>query len=109
MGVCIYRMSILRHQILSLITFYQKHISPVKGFRCAYGHLHQNGTCSSRIKKIVRHSSFRDMPSHISIQFKACALANKVIANDRPNRKDTEECNDKLWDACNTACCLLSV
>jgi len=90
---------LLRYLILSLIGFYQKYISPIKGFKCAYGHLYKNGTCSSRISEVVRSSSYRDMPSQISLQFKMCALANTIIENDRPNRKDTEECNDQLWCA----------
>jgi len=61
-----------------LIGFYQKYISPVKGFTCAYGHLHKNGTCSSRIFEIVSNSPFRDIPSQASLQFKKCAQAQKV-------------------------------
>jgi len=94
----------MRYLILHLIGFYQKYISPVKGFTCAYGHLHKNGTCSSRIFEIVSNSPFRDIPSQASLQFKKCAQAQKVIENDRPNKKDTEECNDNLccagWWGC---------
>ena len=89
----------MRFLVLSLISFYQKYISPIKGFRCAYGYLHGNGTCSSRISEIVRDSRFKDMPAKISEQFKECSLAKKTIENDRPNRKDTDECNEKLWCA----------
>jgi putative component of membrane protein insertase Oxa1/YidC/SpoIIIJ protein YidD len=99
-------MLLLRHLILSLIRLYQKYISPAKGFKCAYAHLYENGTCSSRIYEIVRCAPFKEMRSQISFQFRACALASKAIENDRPNRKDTEECNDKLWGA---ACGCFSV
>jgi len=89
-------MLIFRKLILSFIGLYQRYISPIKGFKCAYGQLYKDGTCSSRISEIVRSVPLRDMRFEISRQFDMCASANKTIENDRPNRKDTEECNDQL-------------
>ena len=101
-------MRLVRHLIIGLIKIYQRYISPIKGFKCAYGQLYKDGTCSSRISKIVRNVPFKDMPSKISLQFEMCASANKTLEDDRekyplkPNRKDTDECNDQLWcAACN--------
>jgi putative component of membrane protein insertase Oxa1/YidC/SpoIIIJ protein YidD len=97
---------LIRYLILKLIHFYQKFISPVKGFKCAYGVLHRDGTCSGRISEIVRVSPFVKMPFQISLQFKRCATASKMLENDRPNRKDTDECNDKLCCAGEWGCLL---
>ena len=105
-ALCIYFMTLFRHLILSFISLYQKYISPVKGYKCAYGSLYKNGTCSSRIYEIVKYAPLKDMRSKISSQFQACEFASKTMENDRPNRKDTEECKDKLWGA---ACGCFSV
>ena len=101
-------MMIFRQIIIALIVLYQRYISPYKGFRCAYGQLYKNGTCSSRISEIVRTVPFKNMRIEISTQFKMCAAANKTLEDDRPkyplkpNRKETDECNDQLWcAACN--------
>jgi len=74
------------------INLYQKYISPYKGYRCAYGVYHQNGTCSSIIKlHIQRHGVVKAYPMIIN-QFKACKDAYIVL------QIRSEEESRSCWD-----------
>ncbi len=67
---------------LLLIEFYQRVISPRKGFRCAHHVLHGKQTCSNAVKDlIVEHGILAAWPK-IRKRFKACRTAYQtLIAN----------------------------
>ena len=85
----------MRKIILSLITFYQRRISPHKGYSCAYGVLHKNGTCSSRVYSIIQNSPRANLISEISTQFKACKEAHFKLSSEKD--KDEENGNNGCW------------
>jgi putative component of membrane protein insertase Oxa1/YidC/SpoIIIJ protein YidD len=96
----------MRHLAILLIVFYQKFISPYKGFRCAYAVLNGGDSCSEAVKKIVREKGpfggYRD----IRARFQACRDANEtLIRNGRRRRgqNDCDECLDCDCD-CSEAC-----
>lgn len=61
--------------MVALITFYQRFISPLKGFKCAHNALHQQGSCSHSVKKIViKYGVFKAMPM-ARLRFKECSRA----------------------------------
>jgi len=79
-----------------LINIYQRFISPRKGFRCAYGALHGNGTCSQRIKDIICQFGVVGGYKKIKQQFSNCKLAYVQLQKnpeldkgkkDRPKKK----------------------
>jgi len=74
------------------INLYQKYLSPYKGYRCAYGVYHQNGTCSSIIKShIQEHGLIKAYPM-IRGQFDACKVAYAAL-----QARSEEEQNESCW------------
>ncbi len=83
-----YRMKFI---VLTLINIYQKYISHRKGYKCAYGVLHGNGTCSSKIKTIVVNAKHLRDYSEISAQFVACNQAKTQLLSERKNDKKKDD------------------
>jgi len=90
------------------INLYQKYISPYKGYRCAYGVYHQNGTCSSIIKsRIQEHGLIKAYPM-IKGQFQACKVAylalqeNKNVLGDggEDKKKKNSDCSGDVCSGC---------
>ena len=80
--------NMLRSLLVLFIKFYQRFISPVKRYRCAYGVLHSNGTCSSRIKEIVKTAPFNQIFKLTLQQFANCHLAYQQLnANDNDDNQ----------------------
>jgi putative component of membrane protein insertase Oxa1/YidC/SpoIIIJ protein YidD len=52
-----------------LIKFYQRFISPYKGFRCAHA-------CSEAVKKIIQEHGVFSSRTRISQRFSVCRVAN---------------------------------
>ena len=85
----------MRKIFLSLITLYQKYLSPHKGYSCAYGILHQNGSCSTRVYSIIQNSPQVTLLPEISAQFKACKKAHlKLSSKNKDNEKENK---DHYW------------
>ena len=78
----------MKRILLKLIDYYQSHISDIKGFKCAYGEVHGNGTCSSRIKNVVLTKSVLLIPVETIRQFHACQIASKRLNEDNNEKKD---------------------
>lgn len=75
--------------IILLIRFYQKFISPYKGFRCAYAVLHQGDSCSFAIKQLIeRHGVFRGL-ALAKNQFQSCKQAYFELTEDK-KKKDNK-------------------
>nr|WP_272901715.1 membrane protein insertion efficiency factor YidD [Methylomicrobium sp. RS1] len=96
----------VKYLAILLIVFYQKFISPHKGFRCAYAVLHGGDSCSEAVKTIVRDKGpfggYRD----IRARFQACKEANETLIGSgqrRRGRNDCDECPDCDCD-CSEAC-----
>jgi len=85
----------MRRIFLSLITFYQRYVSPHKRFNCAYGVLHQNGSCSSRVYSIIQNSHQSNLLPEISAQFKACKNAHLHLTAKKKEEAENTEDTDK--------------
>ncbi len=71
----------MKYFCLALIYFYQRVISPVKGFSCAHHQLHRGDTCSNAVKKIISDNSLIAALPLISARFSACkSAADSIIA-----------------------------
>jgi len=68
---------------LTLIDFYQRFLSPVKGFTCAHHSLYRGDTCSNAIKKIIQNNSLRDVPRLSKARFRECKDASSKLAQRR--------------------------
>lgn len=66
---------------LQVIAFYQRYLSPYKGFRCACGALHGGETCSAAVSRIIRTQGLRAGFPAIQAQFGKCRAAHDAILN----------------------------
>lgn len=62
-----------------LITFYQRFISPYKGFHCAHHACYRRGTCSNAVKDLIEDNGFIKALPLIRVRFKECRLAYEAI------------------------------
>lgn len=70
------------------IKFYQKVISPRKGFRCAYGKLHGSTGCSGAILETLMSKGIRDGKEDILERLDACKAAyTHLSSNSRDENK----------------------
>jgi putative component of membrane protein insertase Oxa1/YidC/SpoIIIJ protein YidD len=77
---------------VALIEAYQRHLSPRKGFRCAYGVLYDSGTCSSIGKQIMREGGIFSFLRLMPGQFSACkAAAVHLSAESEEERQRRNE------------------
>jgi len=74
---------LLREIGLFLIVLYQKFLSPRKGYKCAKGHLHGNGTCSSTTKDAFRKDGFIGGIKEYRKSTKECREAYTTIQSKR--------------------------
>lgn len=82
------------------IKFYQKFISPHKGFVCACNVLHKNGSCSKHIMDIANTKPLLQWRSLIKNQFSACKSANIILINqNNKNKNKKNSCSDLSCDA----------
>lgn len=93
----------MRILLLKVIGVYQKYISPLKGFSCAYGVLHKQGSCSSRIYSIIQNEPGAALLPEISAQFRACKQAHRVLSSE--NKDDEKEKKKKFPNCCYAADC----
>ncbi len=76
----------MRHVLALLITFYQRWISPMKGFRCAYRAVTGGPSCSNVIRAdLIREGVWRAIPL-ARTQFRRCrqAYASLQMSDFRP-------------------------
>lgn len=85
------RSDLLRRAVAAAIRAYQRFVSPYKGFRCAYGVLHGDGTCSSRILRAVRERPSREWLPAVRAQFAQCSAAYAVLRVKRREPLTPEE------------------
>ena len=83
----------MKYIVVLLISFYQKFISPYKGFRCAYAVLHGGDSCSEAIKKIVLAKGCIGGYQETRERFKACKAANETLIRNL-QRRDKNRCDD---------------
>ncbi|WP_228727451.1 membrane protein insertion efficiency factor YidD [Klebsiella sp. RHBSTW-00215] len=64
----------MNNLILKFIVFYQRVISPRKGYRCAYGALHHTQGCSGAVKEIIQQKGVIGGWGEIRQRFSDCRL-----------------------------------
>ena len=95
---------------LAAIRFYQRRISPYKGFSCAHAAYHHGPTCSTAIAEIVRDYGLPRGWPRIRARLKACRAAYEALLSERetppPKRGKKREgraCADCGGSACDLA------
>jgi len=92
-----------------LIYFYQRFISPYKGFCCAHAVYHHGPSCSSAIKSIILESGLIKGWPAIKNRFSECKQAYLLILAEKQeddNKKDKEKPGrcEKAKDQCSGDC-----
>jgi|GEM_PF-1472381 putative component of membrane protein insertase Oxa1/YidC/SpoIIIJ protein YidD len=77
----------LKHAGAALIRVYQRQLSPRKGYRCAYGVLHESGTCSSIGLSIMEQQGFWAFWRKMPLQFEACRVAAATLEDQTEEQK----------------------
>jgi len=90
--------------VILLIVFYQKFISPIKGFRCAYAVLHGGDSCSEAVKKIVRDKGPVGGYADIRARFRDCKEANETLIRNRQRRRGQNDCDECCDCDCGCDC-----
>jgi putative component of membrane protein insertase Oxa1/YidC/SpoIIIJ protein YidD len=72
-------MTLTTYPALWSIQFYQRFISPYKGFRCAHATLHKGDSCSQAIKKIILEQGVWNSKTLIKARFAQCRLAAQTL------------------------------
>ncbi len=73
-------LKISNYTALQLIDGYQRHLSPIKGFKCAAGQLYGDTTCSAAIKTIVKTQGIVQGLPAIQSQLTRCQTAARHFA-----------------------------
>ena len=69
-----------------LITLHQRHISPYKGFQCAYRVLHGGDSCSQYVKRMVLQQGVWNIFSTARKRFSECRYAKEALIRSRSNQ-----------------------
>lgn len=64
---------------LRAIALYQRHISPRKGWRCAYARLHGGGGCSGFVRDAIAQHGLRAAMPQIKTRFAQCKSAGQQL------------------------------
>ncbi|WP_434661163.1 membrane protein insertion efficiency factor YidD [Klebsiella sp. MISC125] len=97
----------MNNLILKFIVFYQRVISPRKGYRCAYGALHHTQGCSGAVKEIIQQKGVIGGWGEIRQRFSDCRLAAETLQKQKPkdDPKRKKECDDCGLSGCDGQCC----
>lgn len=78
---------------LLLISFYQRYVSPRKGFCCAHRVLHNGLSCSEAVKRIIQTNGIVGGAREIRHRFSACreaAATLQMMASEIDDSRDAE-------------------
>jgi putative component of membrane protein insertase Oxa1/YidC/SpoIIIJ protein YidD len=64
---------------VSVIEFYQRRFSPLKGFHCAHGALHGGSSCSEAVKRATEAGSLRAGVVSLRLRVGGCRAAMIVL------------------------------
>lgn len=95
--------ALTRRSAAALIAGYQQHLSPRKGFSCAYRALHGGEPCSQYIKRTILEVGLIEAVRASRHRLQACKSANLVLKSqietqeepetDPPRRRDSSHDN----------------
>lgn len=80
---------------------YQRHVSPRKGFRCAYSVLNGGTGCSGFVDEAIRAHGLRAAIPLVRERFGDCKLAAQSLGGDANNRRKGKS---KRRDGCDCDC-----
>ncbi len=92
----------MKYLAIGCIKFYQKFISPYKGYSCSYRIRHKGDSCSTIVKNLIWEKGFFAAKPYIKHQFAQCKQAGEEL---RQQSKDwNNDCQAKR-KKCVRFCC----
>ena len=89
---------VLRSVVLLGVGFYQRYLSPHKGFSCAHKRLYGGTSCSEYFRLAVQHRDLSDSIPLFQKRLRACKGAslslNASMPNQQRRRKKRDSCAD---------------
>lgn len=76
------------------IEFYQKHISPKKGYVCAHKYYYGGDSCSEYMKKSIVELGIVRAAVLFAVRLKECKKAYMYIEQEKSN---AESCSDRVY------------
>ncbi len=113
---------LLDQLMLWLLAFYQKFVSPYKGFQCAYGVWIGQSTCSAEAKKILKQDGLIAGWPKIQAQLQECraaylaiqgvasgsqqdqALLDRINRRRKKKKKRQDGAEDCVGNTCDLSC-----
>ena len=92
--------------LATLITFYQRYLSPYKGFRCAHCVLHGGASCSAHAKTLLLRRGIVRACQGMRARFAACASAAAELEGRAEKRRRQYDASSAAADAGGQCCCL---
>ncbi len=83
-----------------LIRFYQRFISPYKGFRCAHACLHKGASCSNAVLEIVKQQGIWHGYPNIKARMYACKSAYVTLQLNTQKDQNKRKKKDNSYDCC---------
>ncbi len=81
---------------ISAINFYQRFLSPYKGFSCAYRVLYGGESCSQYFKRSIATEGLLVALTKRRDRFAACHQANQILRSQANDPEEKEEKNEKI-------------
>jgi putative component of membrane protein insertase Oxa1/YidC/SpoIIIJ protein YidD len=89
---------------IASIEAYQRHLSPRKGFRCAYRVLHGGRSCSEFARRVLLRGGLAAMTRLLPGRFDRCAAAARVLESrqvlDYESKRQPEKKTGNFIDDC---------
>lgn len=96
--------SIFTYTLIKLIVIYQKHLSPHKGYCCAYSHFHGRSSCSSWAIRILEKQKLSAFLPLMKRRFIACNKAHEDFKKEKTNTNtdaiDPCPCKGSIAESC---------
>jgi putative component of membrane protein insertase Oxa1/YidC/SpoIIIJ protein YidD len=84
-----YVSSLTKMIVVFLISFYQRFLSPLKGFSCAYRVYHDSPSCSAYVKQVFLEQDFKVAIAMANQRFDECEKANRLLQAQNEKVEDT--------------------
>ena len=102
-------MEVLINKIaIKAIHFYQKYLSPQKGYSCAHNALHGNGSCSSWAISLIESKGVLELASQFGARVSECNEASKKLSDKHKRKNNEESPADAACNSSDIGCCFAS-
>jgi putative component of membrane protein insertase Oxa1/YidC/SpoIIIJ protein YidD len=91
--------ALTRRSAAALIAGYQQHLSPRKGFECAYRLLHGGESCSQYIKRTILEVGLIEAVRASRHRLQACKSASLVLKSQMETQEDPEKDSERRRDS----------